>query len=126
MDLTSPLLAEDIQTAFPRDSRGMGAAEIEELLRVEEHALRTLYGVTRKDAEASEALRNAMIAAWPSFLQQVRQVASETAGAATYQVTYNRAGVIDFVFPSFVGTILSGVAEVGAAASAPSSTQLVR
>lgn len=126
MDLTSPLIVADVQTTYPRDTRGMVASEIEELLRIEERALRTLYGVTSQTAATDAVLRDALLAAWPSFLQQIRQVAQETAGAASYSVTYNRAGVIDFTFPSFVAAMLSSVADAEDRPGAPSTTQLVR
>lgn len=126
MNLTSPLIVQDIRTFFERDARGKADEEIDEWLRVEERALRTLYGVTRTDTEADAVMRDAMLAAWPSFIQQVRQVASETAGASSYSVTFNRAGGSDFAFPSFVAAMLGGVADAAVAHSAPSSTQLVR
>lgn len=126
MKLTTPLLPEDLRLAFPRDTRGMADGELESLLRVEERALRTQFGVIGTDAATSEALMDALLVAWPSFLQQVRQEASIQTGADSHQVTYNRAGVIDFTFPAFVGTILARVADAAEIAAAAAVTQLVR
>ena len=126
MELTYPLLPDELQSAYPRDTRGMADGELDALLRIEERALRTLYGVVGTDSATNEILADAMLAAWPSFLQQVRQVASEDAGADTYRVTFNRPGVIDFQFPPFIGTILASVADAAETAFTPAVTQWVR
>lgn len=129
MELTSPLSVADLVAAFPRDTRSMGAGEggeLEVLLRVEERSLRAQFGVTGTDADTNAVLKDAMLAAWPSFLQQVRQEASVQTSADGATVTYNRAGVIDFTFPSFVAGMLRTVADADAVSAAPSSTQLVR
>ncbi|MBW3631051.1 MAG: hypothetical protein KY464_17400 [Gemmatimonadetes bacterium] len=129
MELTAPVSPAQLQLVYPRDTRGMSATpggELEQLLRLEERTLRSLYGVVAVDADSSAALADAMLAAWPSFIQQVRQVASEDTGSARSGVTYNRPGVIDFAFPSFVGTILASVADPAEILSAPAVTQLVR
>jgi hypothetical protein len=129
MDLTSPVSDVEIVAAFPRDTRGMAGGEGSELavlLRLEERALRTQFGVTATDADTDAVLKDAMLAAWPSFIQQVRQEASVQATADGHDVTYNRAGVIDFTFPSFIGAMLRTVADPDSVSSAPSTTQLVR
>lgn len=128
MELSTPVSPEQLQLVFPRDTRGMSAVpggELEQLLRLEERAIRTLYGVVATDEDTNLVLADAMLAAWPSFLQQVRQVASEDSGATRAGVTY-RTGVGDFSFPSFVGTILSRVADGAEGPGAPAVTQWVR
>ena len=126
MDLTNPLSVAQLRVAFPRDTRGMEDAELLVLLEVEEHAIRSQYAVIRTDADATDPLRRALIAAWPSFLIQVRQIAQQTAGAANYSVTFNRSGVIDFTVPAFLGSILADLVEVEWPHQAPSTTELVR
>ena len=91
MDLTNPLSVAQLRAAFPRDTRGMEDDELLVLLEVEEHAIRSQYAVIRTDADSADPLRRALIAAWPSFLIQVRQIAQQTAGAANYSVTFNRS-----------------------------------
>lgn len=126
MEYTSPLAVTELRVVYPRDTRAMADEELDALLRLEERALRTQFGVTSTAGAINDALADAMLAAWPSFLQQLRQVASEDAGADGYRVTYNRPGVIDFAFPAFIGTMLAGIADSAAGISAPSVTELVR
>lgn len=129
MELTAPLTPTQLQAAYPRDTRNMSAAaggELEILLRLEERALRSQFGVTTVDAATNKILADAMLAAWPSFFQQLRQVASETAGADSHSVTYNRSGVVDFAFPHWVGAMLAGVADSAEIPGVPSYTQLTR
>lgn len=126
MTLTVPLLPSDLRTAYPRDTRGMEDTELTVLLRLEERALRNQFGVTDTREDTGAVLADAMLLAWPSFWQQVQQVAQEQTGATSYTVTYNRAGATDFAFPAFVGAMLSGVADPAAVPAAPAVTQLVR
>ena len=83
--------------------------ELEELLRIEEHALRAKFRVTSTDSSVDLVLRDVMLAAWPAFILQVRQEASVQAGTDSYSVTYARAGVVDFTFPDFVSSMLEAV-----------------
>lgn len=123
MELTHPASSEDIRTAYPRDTRGMELAEISVLLRACERAIRAQFGVVRTDEAADGPMRDAIIAAWPSFIQQVRQVKAESVGTDSASVTY---GSGDIAFPGFIGMILFGVMDETAARYAPSYTQLVR
>ena len=126
IELTNPLDAATLRTVYPRDLRAMEDGELAALLRLEERALRSQFGVTGTDAATDTVLLDAMLAAWPSFLQQVRQVAQEQAGADSFQVTYNRAGVIDFVFPAFLGAMLASASDPDDVPPGVPVTQLTR
>lgn len=125
-ELTNPVTAEQLRAAFPRSLRAVEDAELTVWLGIEEHALRSQFGVTDTSDDADVALRHAMIIAWPSFHAQVRQVSQETSSTDQHSVTYARAGVLDFTFPSFVSSILREFADAESAATGPSTTDLVR
>jgi hypothetical protein len=122
MTLTAPVLAADLQLAYPRDTRGMEAGELDALLRLEERALRSQYRVSDTTAETDAVLADAMKAAWPTFLQQVRNVAAEDVNADGVSVNYSRAGVVDFAFPKFIAAMLAPYAD----ASGTNTIRLVR
>lgn len=124
--LTTPLTAEGLRAAHAQLLRGIEDPQLEVWLRIQERALRSQYRVLSTAAECDVALADAMIASWPSFMQQVRQVAQETASVDSHQVTYNRPGVIDFAFPAFVGSMVSEFVEEDDALAAPTTTELVR
>lgn len=124
--LTFPVEAAEIQALYPRETAGMGATEIDGLLEAEEYALRSEFGVTNTDADTDLALAQAMKLAWHSFRMQVRQVSQESVGATQAAVTYARAGVIDFQWPSFVSAVLAPVATESSVPSPPAVTVLER
>lgn len=126
MELTTPLAPADLRAALPREVTGMEDAEIQPQLEILEHALRAQFGVVGVDADTDEVLARAMVAAWPSFRAQLRQVSQEESSASGSQVSYARAGVLDFVWPAFVGSILAGVSRAASSAAAPAVTELVR
>lgn len=125
MKLTDPVEIYDLRDAYPRDTHGMEDSELLVLLRIEERALRSTYGVVSTGAETDAALADAMLAAWPSFRAQVRQVAQESANAEGASVTYAKKGD-EFTFPGFIGRMLESYADPDRSAAAPSVTQLVR
>jgi hypothetical protein len=129
MKLTEPITAEEMAAVYPRDTRGMETTELESLVRLEERVLRSMYGVTSTRPAHDLILRDAMIAAWPSFIQQIRNVATETAGANSHTVTFNRSGgsghgSADLTFPSFIGNMLASIVDPNAQPN--TITQLVR
>jgi len=126
VNLTSPISVNEIRSAYPRDTRGMEEAEIATYLEDLEFALRRTYGVVRTDHEADGALRFAMRRAWPSFLQQVHQIASVDASTNGHSVTYNRPGIVDLAFPKFIGDMLASVSDADLIQRIPSTTELVR
>lgn len=126
MELTQPVTTEDLRAAYPRDTANMEVGELAVMLEIYEDALRSSFGISRTDEDADQALRRAMLLGWPSFVVQVRQVSSMTAGTERFQAVYNRAGVVDFEWPSFVRLVLSRVGDPTVAAAAPHITQLVR
>lgn len=127
IQLTSPLGADELRLAFPRALRAVDDTELEVWLEIEEQALRAQFGVTERSADSDTALRRAMLAAWPSFHAQVRQIAQESTSTDGHSVTYARARADqDFAFPAFVATILADYVDADASTSAPSTTELVR
>lgn len=122
--LTNPVDADDLRAAFPRALNAVGDAELEIWLEIEERAIRTQYGVTADTTKSDDILYAAMIAAWPSFQQQVRNVSSESASTRGSSINYGKGG--DFEFPPFIGSMLSLIANTDDFPAAPSTTELVR
>lgn len=110
-----PVSVDEMRAAFPRDTQGMETTELRALLDLEESALRAEFGVSSTEIDVDEPLSRAMRIGWPSFLLQVRQIASEQTSATGYTVTAARAGVIDFAWPSAIRAILTPVSDAAAA-----------
>lgn len=125
MDLTKPLEVADLRAAFPRDTIAMEGGELGALLDVEEHALRADFGISSTGEAVDEVLARAMIAAWPVFLQQVRNVSQESVGSSI-SVTYAQASSVSFEWPGFVATILGEFSDADSSAAGPATTKLVR
>lgn len=125
VDLTHPLAAADLREAYPRALRAVKDTEVDIWLEILEDALRTRYGVrtTSTDQRGEAALRRAMIACWPSFYHQVRNLSSERTSVDGYSAEYGREKNRDFDFPGFLSSILGpfGTGEAG-----PTTTELVR
>lgn len=125
VDLTHPVDASDLREAYPRALRAVEDGEIDIWLEILEDALRRRYGVltTSADERAEAALRRAMLACWPSFYHQVRNITSERASVDGHTVEYGLADNRSFEFPAFVGNML---ADFGTGAAGPTTTLLVR
>jgi hypothetical protein len=106
--LTQPLRATDIRAAHPRSLLAVTDEEIDTWLPILESALRSQYTITQMDSSTDEVLGMAMIAAWPSFQQQIRNVANEGASPEGYNATYGAK----FTFPAVVGVILAPVSDL--------------
>lgn len=117
--LTEPIIPADLRTAYPDEVRGMDDDQLRALLQVHEYALRAQYRVTRVDADSDAAIAAAIIASWPSLLQQVRSVASESVGIGSASVVYGQTGALQF--PRVVSSMLHPVSDGGG-----SSIRLVR
>jgi hypothetical protein len=123
MELTSPVEVYDLHDAHP-ETRAEPNETLLSLLEVLERVLRAEFSVQRTDDVATAALRAAMLAGWPSFRHQIRQVSQETIGTESYSMTVARAGSAEFVWPRLIGSLLAGVADQGAVP--PAVTYLVR
>lgn len=121
--LSHPISADEVRAAFPRALAAVGDTELEVWVETAEYVIRSQFNVTRRDAESDEALRRAVVAAWPSFMQQVRNVSTESSSAEGHSVTYARGERDTFAFPAIVSTILRRVTDD---ADAPTTTELVR
>lgn len=123
--LSHPVSVDDLREAFPRALLASADVELARWLDIEERALRSQYGVTALTQAADGALADAMIFAWPSFQQQVRNIAQESASPDGHSVTYAQAQKDKaFTFPSALTLMLGPFADEGSAA--PSTTELVR
>jgi hypothetical protein len=123
--ITNPLTVPRLTAAYPRATRGMGEPEIHAFLEMLEHALRSQFGVTSSSAITNTALSRAMLAAWPSFLIQIRQITSESTNAEGSSTTY-ATSADSFAFPAFVSTVLAPFIDADAGVAAPSTTRLER
>jgi hypothetical protein len=95
-----------------REARVLEEGEVEELLEILEHAIRTQFCVFGTDEASDTAVRRAMAAGFTSFLVQLRQVAQESVSADGSSVAFNRDG--EFTWPALVGMILRSVQDESA------------
>jgi len=123
--LTEPVASDDLTAAYPRSTRGMSATEIETKLRILERALRSTYCILDQSSDCDSVLADAMIAAWPSFLVQLEQVASKQTSPDSHAVRYATAST-KFDFPAIIGTMLGDYVDVDAVGAPPSTTKLER
>lgn len=123
--LTNPVEPGHLRAAYPRLLNAIGDEELLIWLPIEERALRSAFGVTDLKPATDQLLRDAMIAAWPAFQQQIRQVSSESTSTRGNSTTYAK-GEQSFAFPAFIGGMLAGVIDDDASLAAPSTTELVR
>lgn len=107
-ELTTPLTPSEVRTAHA-EAQGLSDGTIGTLLRIAERAIRAQYHVSRTDAEADATLGDAILAAWPTFVVQVRNIASESVGTDGASVTY--AVPLDLRWPTFLSAMLASVSD---------------
>ncbi len=119
--LSRPTSVDDLRAAYPRALLASEDDELELWLDIAEHALRSHFHVTELSSDIDDALGRAIIAAWPSLQQQVRQIAQESASPDGHSVSYAR-GEESFNFPPFLSVMLGAYGP----GDAPTTTELVR